>query len=135
MIFKAESIYYTINQEETTPLMKRWISKLLEIRPIVCEIVPFSGMTVHIYRSNIQTFYQSICIFHRIEVFIIDASNPTPPSIDLFNICLVFLHYNPHFMLCLIIYTLAYGFFSGFHPDNFFFHMHFTLLKSQCTGK
>lgn len=109
--------------------MNRWISKLLEIRPIVCEIVPFSGMTVHIYRSNIQTFYQSICIFHRIEVFIIDASNPTPPSIDLFNICLVFLHYNPHFMLCLIIYTLAYVFFSGFHPDNFFFHMHFTIIK------
>lgn len=135
MIFKAESIYYTINQEEATPLIKRWISKLLEIRPIVCEIVPFLWHGVHIYRSNIQTFYQSICIFHRIEVFIIDASNPTPPSIDLFNICLMFLRYNPHFMLCLIIYTLAYGFFSGFHPDNFFFHMHFTLLKSQCTGK
>lgn len=138
MIFKAESIYYTINQEETTPLIKRWISELLEIRPIVCEIVPFLWHDCeHIYsRSNIQTFYQSIRIFHRIDVFIIDASNPTPPSIDLFNICLMFLHYNPHFMLCLIIYTLANVFFSSeFHPDNFFFHMHFTLLKSQCTGK
>lgn len=111
MIFKAESIYYTINYEEATPLIKRWISELLEIRPIVCEIVPFFWHDcAHIYRSNIQTFYQSICIFHRIEVFIIDASNPTPPSIDLFNICLMFLRYNPHFMMCLIIYALAYGF-------------------------
>lgn len=135
MIFKAESIYYTINQEEATPLIKRWISDYQKSDQLYVKLSLFSGMTVHIYRSNIQTFYQSICIFHRIEVFIIDASNPTPPSIDLFNICLMFLRYNPHFMLCLIIYTLAYGFFSGFHPDNFFFHMHFTLLKSQCTGK
>lgn len=125
MIFKAESIYNTINQEEATPLIKKWISELLEIQPIVCEIVPFLWHDwEHIYcRSNIETFYQSICIFHRIEVFIIDASNPTPPSIDLFNICLMFLRYNPHFMLCLIIYTLAYVFFSSeFHPDNFFSH-------------
>lgn len=76
MIFKAESTYYTINSEEATPLIKRWISELLEIRPIVCEIVPFFWHDcAHIYRSNIQTFYQSVCIFHRIEVFIIDASN------------------------------------------------------------
>lgn len=130
MIFKAESIYYTINQEEATPLIKRWISELLEIRPIVCEIVPFFWHDcAHIYRSNIQTFYQSICIFHRIEVFIIDASNPTPPSIDLFNICLMFLRYNPHFMLCLIIYTLAYGFFFLNFIQIIFFHMHFTIIK------
>lgn len=129
MIFKAESIYYTINQEEATPLIKRWISELLDIRPIVCEIVPFLWHGVHIYRSNIQTFYQSICIFHRIEVFIIDASNSAPPSIDLFNICLMFLHYNPHFMLCLIIYTLAYGFFFLNFIQIIFFHMHFTIIK------
>lgn len=133
MIFKAESIYYTINQEEATPLIKRWISELLEIRPIVCEIVPFLWHDcAHIFiydKSNIQTFYQSICIFHQIEVFIIDASNSTPPSIDLFNICLMFLRYNPHFMLCLIIYTLVYVFFFLNFIQIIFFSHAFYIIK------
>lgn len=45
MIFKAESIYYTVNYK-ATPLIKRWISELLGIQPIVCEIASFSGMNL-----------------------------------------------------------------------------------------